>query len=59
VEDDGATTTVYWRGVVRGDQVKVLSGRDIINSIMHLVNKNHSIRVSRLTVTTKENLPEK
>jgi hypothetical protein len=32
-EEDGATTTVYWRGAERGDQV-VLSGRD---STMHFV----------------------
>jgi hypothetical protein len=42
VKDDSATTTVYWRGADRGDQV-VLSGRDN-NSTMqsdHTVQKNH------------------
>jgi hypothetical protein len=33
-EEDGATTTVYWRGAERGDKV-VLSGSDN-NSTMHL-----------------------
>jgi hypothetical protein len=59
MENDGATTTVYWRGADRGDKVKVLSGRDISNSNMHFVNKTHSIRVSSLAVTTNENLPDK
>jgi hypothetical protein len=58
VEDDGATTTVYWRERIEATKSSTL-GRDISNSNMHFVNKNHSIGVSSLAVTTNENLPDK
>jgi hypothetical protein len=30
VEDDGATTTVYWRGADRGNQVKYSLGETLV-----------------------------
>jgi hypothetical protein len=58
-EEDGATTTVYWRGAERGNQV-ILSGRDN-NSTMHFVTYKKPTQYWYLffPVTKNENLPEK